>query len=242
MPRRLRLTRAAAERVDELSEHPWLQQEMEVCATLVRLAFQCAGRYIWAHLPFYFSLPSYSAVLLLEDPQDRAEAADHLENMVVSLMNAEDRFQASKNPTFCSHMKTLLDHMGWPNFQLPRRLMALLMQRHFNLDDLTCRRMAARMFRGPAETKSLLEDTFAHLHRATPVNKKMANWTKYLYMTTARSPGRVMKHVLPDDQTWAACSQGKAGVSLQDDVFDFHSTVLPEPESEESVLASFVRS
>lgn len=190
------------------SEDAHILFQWDVTKLAVDFCFECVSRYVWAHLPTIYSIPQGWAVYLLKDGGERRQAVQRLKGIIQAVQAAEKKWKTleEENDKKSKEFQTLFRDIGWVHYQFSRELMALAIQSDFQSDDLTCRRIAARLFRATSTTKHVLEDCFAHLQRAlasSASNKKMADFTKWFYATTSRTAkiGGV-ETILPDIEDW----------------------------------------
>ena len=238
----LRRLRLSLDRTPE-DTFPGMQQEIAVCQLMLDYSTEVASRYVWAHLPFTLNMPQSFAVFLLEEPDERKEAVGYLKEMLAPLYRAELRWKECLKTDHdkAGALARVFAHIGFCHHQLARELLAFMLQCNFCPDDLQCRKVCAKLFRGSSTTKHCLEDVFSHLQRMASratTNKRMSHWARYMYATTARSVQTGgMNTILPDEQDWEACSR-QVTRELHDlaQMFDMNTTNLPEPENEDSVL------
>ena len=144
------------------------------------------------------------------------------------------------DPNKASALARVFSHIGFCH-QLPREMLACMLQSEFDPNDALCRRVAAKLFRGSSATKHCLEDVFAHLQSMTAratMNKKMSHFARYFYCTTARCVKTGgMAPIVPDESDWAPLTKNSSRESQElGRIFDMNTTNMPEPEDENSIL------
>lgn len=125
------------------------------------------------NLQYWFALPQLLACVLHFDKDQREQGLKHARAIIAALQKAE----AVAAPS--AILKDLLQDLAWQKQQLPREIMALILQNK----NSELRALAERLYTGSPSTKDILENAFAFLHRkaAGHMNSKMADATKYTY-------------------------------------------------------------
>ncbi|CAJ1405700.1 unnamed protein product [Effrenium voratum] len=235
--------RRTQEQVPLDSDLAWLKLEKETAKVAVDFGHELLCRFVWAHIPFMLNLPQAFAVYLLPEPAGRQQALGFLQPVLDAVWAAEKHWLECQSTDVdkASSMEAVFNQIGWCHHQLAREVLACMLQCGFAPDNLRCRRLAAKLFRSSSTTKNCLEDVFSHLQSMVgkgTSNKRMSDWSRYFYATTARSPrSGGMQTVLPDAQDWDAGSH-TAFAMLQNfaPMFDTNSTAMPEPATEDSIL------
>ena len=221
---------------------PWIQQELKSLNLLVDFGHELISRYIWAHIPFMCNVPENLAVFLLEG-KDQERAVRFVQSLLEAVYAAEIHWKAlsSTNVSKASLLEKVFNQMGWLHHQLAREVLARLIQENFSVTSRDILVMCRMLFEASTTTKHVLEDVFAHLHKMcsrSSTNKKMSDFARWLYATTARSVASGgMPGIFPDARDWRDNQRGaRQGVFRMRQLFDMNATQLPEPRGSESAL------
>jgi len=128
------------------------------------------------------------------------------------------------------YLGNCLKDIGWNFHQLPREIMAFLLQ---DLDEQLLT-LFHKLYFGPSTTKEICESTFSWLHykvHGTSRNSVMSDWSKYVYcILSPYTAASGMNQLLPDEDDWHIV-QSAAGKELRSTAAKFmsiQSTEMPE--------------
>lgn len=123
-----------------------------------------------------------------------------------------------------------LKDVGWNFHQLPREIMAFLVQ---DLDEKLLT-LLHKLYFGPSTTKEICESTFSWLHykvQSTSRNSVMNDWSKYIYcILSPYTSASGMNQLLPDQQDWYIVNSpaGKHLRSTASKFMNIQSTEMPQ--------------
>lgn len=209
---------------DAFSQH--LESEQRTLTQIFQFCCQLASNCVWSHSHFYWSLPHAIALYLLPKKEDRARGIAHLEELIHSVLEAEEAVDPSAELQHC------LEDLSWNREQLPRILMGHIVASGFDPDCPDMRSFVASLYAGPGSTKELLESCFNYINRQisfSTTNKVASNPMKWA-LATLNPLAKPQFLPLPEDWFKAVCSpQGSALISHDlRKIFDITTTPVPE--------------
>eukprot|EP00435_Cladocopium_sp_Y103_P075868 s11_g67.t1 len=204
--RHLRLTFSSGSPLVDIPA--WLQVEFKLLGAAWDFGCHLISAILWANLLHSYRLPHAAAVYLLPEGEKRDIAVERVKEMV----------------------RCLLKDIGWNFHQLPREIMAFLVQ---DLDEELLM-LFHKLYYGPSTTKEICESTFSWLHykvQSTTRNSVMNDWTKYTYcILSPYTAASGMNQLLPDEDDWFIVNS-PAGKQLRSTAAKFmtiQSTEMPE--------------
>ena len=193
------------------------------------MGLEMAAQYACTH-SMYDALPHKFAVFLLDDPSEREAAMEQLRSLVLATLKAFDMIE---NGAGTAALNEAYVDLGWPETEVGKLMVALLLQSDFNKDDLKSISLAQKLFCASSTTKDVLEAVFAHLRDAANkanTNMMLSPTSKWYYATTASSPETGgHKRLLPSRQTISRYLHRPNRMRNFNEkmLFDMRTTLLP---------------
>ena len=195
---RLGLTMPVGERTSANQVFDWMQDEIKVLKFLTFFTCTLAMNVLWSNVIYAMCLPQLGAAYMLPEGSKARVRADQL---VTAVVQAEQIVYSRGSRPPPKALQDCLQDLGWHKQQLPREMMALIVQKRY----LELKRLALKIWRASHTTRDL-ESTFAktrfEIERSCK-NKKANGFTKWLYAvrSTYFEDGG-LPQILPEASDW----------------------------------------
>ena len=150
---------------DSFATEAWFQEECDLVDTFWKLLVELASARCWSQVQFTTLQPSALAAVLCADKTAAQRALNQQRAIWGAVIEAEQAASADSNlpPGDRAALVKLLQDLGWNRLQVAREAMIECTAAGWQASHPQIQAMAKAFFSGPAQTKTQLEDLFAHL-------------------------------------------------------------------------------